>query len=427
MDPLLIALFVFLIFWSAFFSGTELALMSIPKHKLNSLFKMRKPWSRQLKKIKENNDRLLISILIWNNLVNVYTAALATTIAISIAEKSWLPQAQMVWIATWIITFVLLLFWEIIPKSLATKNATKIALFVAPIYKVLIFVLFPIIIFIELIIKIFTWWKQKVHRITDEEIESFIDMWRDFGTLEKSEHEQIKNILDFWDILIEEIMIPRVYMDCVSSDITVWKAIDYYLSHTHSRIPVFTRTIDKINNFFTIRDIISEDKQKKLSELNLPKIIKVPLNQPIDKLLKTFQKSSQHIAIVIDEYGWVAWIITLENILEEIIWDIKDEKDNETDEIKEIWIDAYIVESWVLIEDILEKYNIWLENIWLDEKEFGRETLSYVITHILERFPNPSEILNFYIKVDWVIKQNLELKIIDVSDWKIWKVEIKKN
>ena len=427
MDPFLIALFIFLIFGSAFFSSTELALMSIPKHKLNSLIKQNRTWSKSLKKIKENNDRLLITILIWNNLVNVYTAALATTIAISMAEKSWLAQAQMVWIATWIITFVLLLFWEIIPKSFATKNSSKIALFVAPIYKILMFLIYPIIIFLELIIKTFIWWKQKVYKISDEEIESFIDMWRDYWTLEKSAHEQIKNILEFWDILVDEIMTPRVYIDWVSSNTTVWKALDYYLSHTHSRIPVYTETIDKINSFFTIRDIISEHKDKKLSELNLKKILKVPINQPIDELLKTFQKLNQHIAMVIDEYGWVAWLISLEDILEEIIWDIKDETDKETDEIKEIWKDEYIVESWILIEDILHKYNLCLSDIWLDEKEFDWETLSYVITHELERFPNPWEILKFYINTDWKIEHNLELKVIDISDWRIWKVVLKKN
>lgn len=426
MTPLLIALFAFLISLSAFFAGSELALMSIPKHKIISFLKLNRYWSKSLKKIKENNDRLLISLLLLNNLVNVYIATLATTIAISIAEKSWLPQAQMIWISTWSITFLLLLFWEIIPKSIASKNASKIALFVAPIYKFLIFLFFPIIIFIEIIIKNFAW-KPKTHKITDEEIESFIDMWRDFGTLEKWEHEKIKNILDFWDILVDEIMTPRVRIDGLSSDVTVWKAMDYFLSHTHSRIPVFTKTVDKINSFFTIRDIISEDKTKKLSELNLPKIIKVPLNQPIDKLLKTFQKTNQHLAVIIDEYGWVAWLITLEDILEEIIWEIRDETDKETDEIKEIWTGVYLVESGALIEDILNKYDLCLEDIWLDEKEFSWETLSYVITHMLERFPDTSEILHIYINSDWKIKQNLELKIIDILDWKIWKVEIKKN
>jgi Mg2+/Co2+ transporter CorB len=103
--------------------------------------KQNKFGSKSLKKIKENNDRLLITILIWNNLVNVYTAALATTIAIWLAEVSWLPQATAIWMATWVVTFLLLLFWEILPKSFATKNAATISLLVAPFYKVLMIIL----------------------------------------------------------------------------------------------------------------------------------------------------------------------------------------------------------------------------------------------------------------------------------------------
>jgi len=195
--------------------------MSIPEHKLESLFKSKKYWSSSLKKIKENNDRLLITILIGNNLVNVYTAALATSIAIGVWVKMWIPQATVIWIATWIVTFFLLLFWEIIPKSFATKNAAKISLLVAPIYKTLMFVLYPVISFIEVIIKVFSG-KKNVEQMTDEEIESFIDMWRKSWTLEKDEHEKIKNILEFWDILVEEIMVPRVRIEALSIKSTVW-------------------------------------------------------------------------------------------------------------------------------------------------------------------------------------------------------------
>jgi len=199
MDPLLISIITFIILFllSAFFSWTELALMTLANHKVEALVKSWKFWALNLKKIKENNDRLLITILIWNNLVNVYTAALATTIAISFAKASGLEESFAIWIATWIITFLLLIFWEIIPKSFATKNATTISLLVSPIYKVLMIILLPVIILIELIIKIFNL-KEWDSKITGEEIESFIDMTKDSGTLEHKEHEKIKNILEFW-------------------------------------------------------------------------------------------------------------------------------------------------------------------------------------------------------------------------------------
>jgi putative hemolysin len=262
--------------------------------------------------------------------------------------------------------------------------------------------------------------------MTDEEIESFIDMWRKSWTLEKEEHEKIKNILEFWDILVEEIMVPRVKIECLSIQSTVWNALEFYLSHTHSRIPLYNKTIDKIDSFLTIRNILEEDKSKKLKDLDLSPVLRVPLNQPIDILLKTFQTSRKHLAIVIDEYGWVAGLVTLEDVLEEIFWEIRDETDKEVDEISQISKDNYEVESDILIEDILEKFNLNLGDIWLDEREFGWETLSYIITHVLERFPKQWEIINFKIKNNQTKCWLIELKIIDIDFWKIGKVEVKK-
>ena len=426
MDPLLIVLFIVLFLLSAFFSGTELALMSLAPHKLEAIFKEGKYGSKALQKIKENNDRLLITILIWNNLVNTFTAALATSIAIGIASSwgMWLNEATAIWIATWIVTFLLLLFGEIIPKSIAVKNAKRVSLLVAPIYKVLMFVLFPIIVFMEMLIKVFSW-KNKVDKITEKEIESFIDMWRRSWSLEQSEHEKIKNILEFWDIEVEEIMTPRVKIDRLSDKKTVAEAKEYYLTHTHSRIPVYTRTIDKIEHFVTIRDIINADDDKILADLDLPKVVKVPLNQPIDILLKTFQRTRKHLAIAMDEYGWVSGLITLEDVMEEIFWEIRDETDNEIDDIEKIDDSTLIVESEALIEEVLEQLGLELWDIWLDDKGFDGETIGYVITRELERFPKDEEIIKFFIcEKDKCNK--IEFKTLTVEDGKLWKIEVKK-
>jgi len=430
MDPLLILLFIVLFMLSAFFSGTELALMSLADHKIDWLVKQNKYWAKSLKKIKENNDRLLITILIWNNLFNVYTAALATTIAITLWEASWLPQATAVWIATWIVTFLLLLFWEIIPKSFATKNAAALWLFVAPIYKILMFILYPVISFMEVIIKVFSW-KEKVEQLSDEELESFIDMWRESWTLEKEEHEKIKNILDFDETDVDEIMTPRVKIEALSSKITVREALEYYLSHTHSRIPVYTKTIDKINHFITGRDLLFQlrdwNLDKKLFELDLKHVLKVPLNQSIATLFETFQKAHKIMAIIIDEYGWVAGLVTMEDIIEEVFGEIRDETDKEVDDIKRTWDNSLVVKSRALIEDVLEK--LWLElwSIWLDEREFDWETTSFVVTHVVERFPEAWEVLSFKIKKSaWSKFKKIEFKVLDIIDHKIWEIEVKK-
>lgn len=421
MDPLLISIFILLFFLSAFFSWTELALMTLATHKVDALVKSWKFWALPLKKIKEKSDRLLITILIWNNLVNTYTAALATTIAMDIAINAGIAQAQAIGISTWIVTFLLLIFWEIIPKSFATKNATTISLLVAPIYKFLMIILLPIIIMIEFIIKIFNL-KEWDSRITWEEIESFIDMTKDSWTLEHKEHEKIKNILEFWDINVEEIMTPRVQIVWLNIDTTVKDALKFYRLNTHSRIPVYEWSIDNINYFLTVRDLLSAPKDKILKDLSLSRVIKIPLNQPIDNLLETFQKSHKHLAIVMDEYWWVSGLITLEDIIEEIFWEIRDETDKELDDIKKNWKNSYIIESTVLMRDILSKFNISFNKIWLDEKKFDSETVGYIITDKIERFPLEGEIINFNVK--WKVYKEFIFKVLWVKKSKIEKIEV---
>lgn len=425
MDPILLGSFVLLFMLSAFFSGTELALMSLAAHKVDALVKEAKMWATSLKQIKSNNDRLLITVLIGNNLVNTYTAALATTIALTMADSLGYEKSAAIWIATWTVTFLLLMFGEIIPKSFAIKNAVSISLLVAPVYKFLMFLLFPLIIIIETIIKIFSK-KEFAEEITEEEIESFIDLWKNSGTLEDAEHEKIKNVLEFWDILVEEIMTPRVNIEAISDEKTVWEAIDFYLAHTHSRIPVYKETIDKIDTFFTIRDLLKEDKNKKLSTISLPEVIKIPLNQHIDTLLELFQTSHKHMAIAIDEYGWVAWLITLEDVIEEVFWEIRDETDKEVDEIKSIWNNTFIVESTALLEEVLEKFELELTDFIQELSEFSGETIGYTITHKLERFPENEEIISFeFDKVHIKQRWKLQCKILRIKDAKIGKIEVK--
>jgi len=425
-------LFIVLFSLSAFFSGTELALMSLATHKIDSLVKEGRFWAKSLKQIRKDSDKLLITILIWNNLVNTFTASLATTIAISVARNSgmWLTEATAVWISTWIITFLLLLFWEIIPKSIAIKNATPIALFVAPIYKFLIFILYPFIIIIWFIVKIFSKWAH-VETMSEEEIESFIDMWRDTGWIDHDDHEKIKSILNFDEITVEEVMTPRVKIDALDIETTVSEAMDFYLSHTHSRIPVFTWTIDKIDFYITGRDIVRElnfwNKDKKLSEIKLKKVLKVPLTQSIQKLFETLQWAHRTMSIIIDEYGWVSGLVTMEDIIEQVFGEIRDETDKESEEFIKNGKDSFIVESDVLIEDILYKFGLELSDIWLDEKEFDWETISYVITHILEWFPSNWEVLNFNInkseeKQSW--DEKLMFKILNIDNAKIWKIDV---
>lgn len=434
MDPLLLSIFFILFLLSAFFSASEIALMSLPEHKIDSFIKQNRFWSKDLKIIKSQSDKLLITILVWNNLVNVYIAALATQFAINLS-LTWnflIEQSIIIWISTWIITFLLLMFWEIVPKSFASKNSEKIALFVAKPYRFLMLILTPIVFLMEIIIKITTW-KTKVIKITDEEIESFIDLWKDNWVLEAAEHEKIKNMLEFSDITVEEIFTPRVNVDAIDIETTINEALDFVLSKTHSRIPVYVDTIDNIGYVVNLRFLLQEQKKwngnLKLSQLkNLDKAIKVPLNHPIDKLLEIFKNSRKHLAIVLDEYGWVAWLVTLEDIIEEVFWDIRDEYDKEKDDIRKISENKFEVDPSIIFEDLLDEMQIKFENLGLDEKDYYATTLNYFITKELERFPNSWEILKK--KLVWDEFQDektnsfLIFKIKNVIDNRVESVEV---
>lgn len=428
MEPSVLFLFILLFALSAFFSWTEIALMSLPIHKVDTFIKNGRWWAKSLKYLKVHSDKLLITILIGNNLVNTYVAALATQISIDIARNSWIEQSFAIGLSTGIITFLILMFWDIIPKSYSIKNAEKIVFIAAYIYKFLILLLYPLIVVIEFFIKIFTWTAKK-NSITGEEIEVFLDMGKDSGTLDEDEHERIKNILGLWDMCVEDIMTPRVDIEWMSDDITVKEAYEYYMSHTRSRIPVYKKNPDKIHSILTIRDLLkvmAEGKEdEKLNTIVIPNALKIPLNQPIDKLLEIFQKSHRHIAIILDEYGWVAGLITLEDIIEQVFWEIRDETDKENDEIKKIRENFYTIDSSAIIDDVLEEFDLELIHILLDEKDFSTETVSYVLTDKLERFPNEGENIDFDVyKVDTRKTGVLNFKIIEVVDGRIGKIEV---
>ncbi len=426
MDISTIIIFIILLALSAFFSGTEIALMSLPKHKVETFVKQGIKWAKDLKYIKEHSDRLLITILIGNNLVNTYTAAFATTIAMNIAKNSglWIDQSLAVGIATWIVTLLLLLFWEIAPKSFATKNAEKISLMVAKFYRILMVILYPLVVLIEFLTKLFTG-SSKQEKVSEEEIEAFIDMGKESWTLEKDEHEQLKNLLDLWDTVVEEIMTPRVKIDKLSDDTSVKDALDYMMKHTHSRIPVYHEDIDHIVWIVNMRILLDEinkgNQDKLLKDIKLIKPIKVPLNKPIDELLKTFQTAKQHIAIVIDEYGGVAGLVTLEDIIEEVFGEIQDETDKEEEKIEKISDTEYKIDSTVIIDDILDLLELSFQDLNLDEKDYSGETLSYLITDILERFPTEGEEIVF----DLPENKKLKIKVLEIKDGIIWKVLLK--
>lgn len=428
MDFVTILLFGVLLFFSAFFSGSEIAIMSLPSHAIDALVKKKRIWARTLQKLKQNTDKILITILIGSNLLNTMTASLATKIAIDIARTSGMEETLAIGISTGIITFFILTFTDIIPKSLWAKHASVIALFCAYPLRIFAFLLTPVVYIFEFITKFFTG-GQSVPRMTDEEMESFIDLGKDNGALDDGEHERIKWILELWDITAEDIMTPRVNIIALPDTTTLESTLRFFLANNHSRIPVYSETVDKIRWFVTLRDIVGsfpeKNPQKPLSEIHIHQVLKIPLNQPLDTLFELFQKNQKHIAVVVDEYGGVAGLITLEDIFEEVFGEIRDETDREIDSIQAQDAGSFIIDSSVMIDDILEKFDLELEHIGLDVAEFSTETVSFILTDTLERFPEVGEIIEFeIIKPNLKIPQVLEFHILDMTEVKIGKIEV---
>ncbi len=398
--------------------------MTLSKHAIEWYKREKRFWAKSLESIRSDTDKLLITILIGNNLVNVGASALATVSALTIAEK--LGYSGETWLAlvTGFVTLILLMFGEITPKTICSRFAGPISLTVAPIYRVLLFVLTPVSFLLNIFVKgvasIF-WAKTLGQKITTEEVEAFIDMSHEGWAVEEDEKKQIKNLLWLSDMTAESVMTPRVTVEFVSRDMTIDEVCEMMMDATHSRFPVSGDNTDDVEFVITFREAFKLQRDgfgdKKISSLSLDKIMKVPLTQPLDDLFEKFQKSRRHIALVLDEHGGTAGIVTMEDVLEEVFWDIKDEKDNEDIYIRKKWDNKLEAIGTVLIDDILEEWNIRPDDIGLPS-EYNGEPLSYIILSEEESFPAVGDEVQFSHDTSSVV-----LRVLEISDNVIGKVE----
>lgn len=426
MDPASLSIFFTLLLLLIFFAGTEIPLMSISDHVIASAVKKRRFGAATLLSIKAQNERLLMTNLIGTTAVTIAISSFSTIVAIDASRQFSLPGHWALTIAMLTVSSVILLVGEIAPKILGVRFSDQVALIVAPIYRALMFLLFPLNWLIEYFVRFISFLTgahSNLHsqRMTSEEFEAFIDISHEKGVVESHEHKKIKNILDLSETEASSVMTPRVSVDFVSEEMTVSELCTFFLESSHSRIPVYSETPDDIDYVVTLREafIWREEgkKDKKLKELDLEKIIKVPSTQPIDRIFTIFQKSHKHIALVLDEHGGVDGVITLEDIIEEVFGDIKDEKDREEEYIRKIANGALIVRGSVLVEDILEEFSLAHDGVNLDDEYIG-ETVGYLITSLLERFPKNGEsiILSGH--------TSLRLTVEDIEDGRVESVRV---
>ena len=312
---------------SGFFSGLEVALVGIRKSKVVQLFNEGKKGSKALHKLKMNPSWMMSSVNLGNNLVNVGASALATSLAIRLFGDDGLG------IAVGIMTFLILVFGEITPKTYCNANSTKIALRYAPVLLAFSYVFYPVVKFFEIITKgvvKMTGSSNAPPPITEDEIRGVIDQGLEEKAIEKDEMELVHGALKFDDTVIRAVMTPRTKMFTLNSKILLFEALPQINQSGHSRIPIYGETVNDIVGFIHARDILKElEKDNKM--VSLEQIARKPVfasqEKMVSSLLKEMQGRRTHMAIVVDEHGGVEGLVTLEDLVEEIVGEIEDETD----------------------------------------------------------------------------------------------------
>ncbi len=322
-----IAVLAVLIGLSGFFSGLEVALVGVRKSKVVQLFNEGKKGSKALHRLKMNPSWMMSSVNLGNNLVNVGGSALATSVAIRLFGNDGLG------IAVGVMTFLILVFGEITPKTYCNANSTKIALRYAPVLLAFSYVFYPVVKFFEIITRgvvKMTGSSSTPPPITEEEIKGVIDQGLEEKALEKDEMELVHGALKFDDTVIRSVMTPRTKMFSLNSKMLLFEALPQINKSGHSRIPIYGNTSDDIVGFIHVRDVLKElEIDNKMTSLE--KIAREPVfvsqEKMVSALLKEMKGRKTHMAIVVDEHGGVEGLVTLEDLLEEIVGEIEDETD----------------------------------------------------------------------------------------------------
>ncbi len=400
-------LFIFL-FFSAFFSGVETAFTSLSDIRIQHLVEQNRKGIRLVKKLSNNRQRLLVTILIGNNFVNITASALAT----SLAEKLFADNG--ISIAIGVMTFAILVFGEITPKTLAMAKNETVAIFTAPFIRVLQLVLYPIIMLLEGITNVISRpisGSSNPLLITEAEIKSVVSLGEELGEVEEDEKIMIHNIFRFSDLEAHEIMIDRTMMFVLDAENDFATTVEQFVKKGFSRIPVYEEKIDNVIGVLYIRDVllaaIDHENEVTIKELLRPAKF-IPETMLLDDLLRDFQAEQVHIAMVVDEHGGISGLITIEDILEEIVGEIIDETDKEQVMIRKL--DAY--RSLVRGQTEIEKVNEELE-LDLNERD-DYETISGFILSKLRKIPEVGEELALGVNTIRITKAD-EKRIIEVQ------------
>lgn len=364
MNTYILITMIVLVLFSSFFSGAETAFSSINKVKLKAMMtdgKKNKKIERALK-LADDYDVVLSTVLIGNNIVNIACTSLATLFFTGLlGDNSDLGAT----VSTVVMTVVVLIFGEVTPKTYAKEKAEKVVIAIAPIVKFFIIIFTPLNVF-------FRAWKRLMNRVfhtgkadtvTEEELKTYVDEAHTGGEIDENESELIRSSIEFDDIDVGDILVPRVDVEAIDKYASFKEIEKVFYSTNFSRLPVYIDDIDNIVGVIHQRDF-EQAKKKNLKSLRT--VIKpVPAVSPdtkISKLLRIFQKNKTHLAIVVDEFGGTEGIVTLEDILEELVGEIWDEHDEVQIDIEKLSDSEYIVQGGMSIDDFYDYFDIHEEN-----------------------------------------------------------------
>ncbi len=399
---------IILIMLSSFFSASETALMSISKIRVRRMVDENVKGANKVKVLVDNPSGLLAAILVGNNVVNIASSSLATVIAINICGSKGVA------ISTVLMTILILIFGEITPKTLASQNSEQVSLKVANPIFIVSSIFKPVVIITTTIsnffIKLFGG-KTDGNKpfITEDELKTIVDVSEEEGILKSEEKDMIHNVFQFGDLYAKDVMVQRVDMIALDIEESLDNIILLIKEEGYSRIPIYLDNIDNVVGILNVKDIIFMEDTKDFNLKNYMREITYTYEfRKATELFKDMNKNRQHMVVVLDEYGGTVGIVTIEDLIEEIVGEISDEYDDEEPEIYVVKEDEYIVDGSVRIEDINELIGTKIES-----EDF--DSIGGFIIGILDRFPNINEEINF---------NNYRFIIEDIDRNRIKKIRI---
>lgn len=402
---------VILLALSAFFSSSETALTSVNLIKIRNLADSNDKRAATVLKVTADKPKMLSAILIGNNIVNISASSLATTLAISILGNLGAG------IATGVLTLLVLIFGEITPKTMATHKSLEMSLKVAPIIQSLMVILTPVIFIINVLANVVLYLlgvrkETSEETITEEEIRTIVDVSHESGEIEGDERELIHNVFDFSDACAKEVMIPRIDMTMIDVDWSIEQVASEYQKYKYTRVPVYENDSDNIIGFINMKDLLFINPENGFNARDYIREVYFTYEQKnISDLFDEMRENSMSLAIVLDEYGSLSGMITLEDLLEELVGEIRDEYDgDEEDPFVQINERTYRVLGSMNLDDLCNL-------LPLDFKSDDYDTIGGYLTGLFDHFPNAGET---YVSGDGII-----IKVDSVEDRRITRLVIK--